>query len=315
MSFSQAVKVEILKNFEGDGCCSLSFLSSVFHTAGVLGFSKEGMKLSLSTESLALYEFIAELLLKRYNLEVRKKRKKVLDGTKKSLHTLTVSGENAKEILFDCGILKIGSEGSTEINPGLDEYLVENECCKRSYIAGAFCGCGYAYVSKEGEKSNTVHIEFVLSSGILAEELLTLFQSFSMTPKLTVRGESTILYFKDAGQASDFLALLGASRAVLTLSEVVIEREMSNNENRRNNCILANVDKSFDAAIRQIEAIEIIDKTVGLKELPKRLKETAEMRLEFKSESLEELAARLNLTKSGINHRMRKILDIAAKMQ
>ncbi len=306
MTFSQSVKNQIIRAFSGDACCSLSFLSAYTHTAGWLSLSDGNMRLTLPAGSGAVRQMLVRLLHSRYGLS------KQGGADSRGSRSLKLEGAQAKALLSDGGILTRGEDGCFALAPGLDPYLTENECCKRSYIAGAFCGSGYAGLSERGE-GNSVHVEFAVKSAQLAEDISKLLAEFSVPSKLSARGENHLVYIKDSRAAADFFALLGATRALLKLSEVVVEREASNLENRKNNCYIANVDKTVDAAIKQVEAITKLDADGRLQSLPPRLREAAELRLAHKTDSIDELAERAGISKSGMNNRLRRLAAIAAQ--
>ena len=306
-TFTQQIKAEALSHYEGNPCCGLAFLSAVLHTAGTLNFSDKGMVFSLSTESAECFAFTRSLLENLGAVTVERPPRK---GRRRRLFTFTMEAADTRTVLREVGILTDGEEGLT-LNPGVDPYLIENDCCLRNYVLGAFCGCGYAFLPKT---AGSAHIEFVLKSGLLAGQLSDILAGFGISARLTGRGESAVLYIKDSRSVSDLLALLGASRAVLKFSEVLVYKEASNSVNRRNNCMLANMDKSFDASIRQIEAIRTLEETGELAALPETLQEAARLRREYPSEGLEELAERAGISKSGMNHRMRKLTERASRL-
>ena len=307
-TFTQQIKAEALKAYEGNPCCGLAFLSASLHTAGTLNFSDKGMVFSLSTESEECFSFIRALLKNMGAETVERPPRK---GRRRRLFTFTMNAADTRAVLREVGILTEGEEG-LGLNPGVDPYLIENDCCLKNYVLGAFCGCGYAFLPQG--RGGSAHIEFVLKSGVLAGQLAAILDGFGVSARLTARGESAVLYIKDSRSVSDLLALLGASRAVLKFSEVLVYKEASNSVNRRNNCMLANMDKSFDAAIRQIEAIRALEQAGALSALPETLQEAVRLRKEFPSEGLEELAARAGISKSGMNHRMRKLSELAARL-
>ena len=120
-----------------------------------------------------------------------------------------------------------------------------------------------------------------------------------------------MVYLKSSDEISDLLATMGASNAVLKLAEITVEKEVSNNENRRLNCEVSNLNKQTVAAVKQIVAARKIEEILGLDNIDLKLKETAKARIENKGMTMSELAAHLGVTKSCLNHRLRKIVEIA----
>ena len=203
---------------------------------------------------------------------------------------------------FTARTLRTGSAGGVAAAP---------PCCKKAYLTGAFLECGTVSLS------GVYHLEFVLPREAQADDIAAMLTSFGFLPKKAVRGASFVVYLKESEAISDLLALLGASGAVLRLQSVKVDREMNNRINRASNCDVYNIGKSVDAAARQTAAIELVRARGGLKQLPEKLRAAAEIRLRHPEESMEELRARFDppLSKSGINHRYQKILEIAEKIK
>ena len=309
MSFSGQVKSEIIGSLSGSDCCTMAFLSACLHTAGSLAFNEEGMQFILTTESAEVYRWTAEALHRIYGLpgpELERRRRRV--------YRYAVGGETARKLLFDLGILTLDAEGCVAVNAGSDSYLIENDCCRDSYVKGAFCGCGYAYVPGERSHGNSWHVELVMKSGTLAGELAEMIAQYDVFPKVFERNENYVVYVKDGESVLNFFEAMGAPHAAEKLQRVMDSREVSNILNRRNNCMIANMDKSFDASIRQIEAIRKLRESGELEKLSGKNRETAELRLKYPSDSLEELAGRVGISKSAMYHRLRKIQEICGKL-
>ena len=148
-------------------------------------------------------------------------------------------------------------------------------------------------------------------------DLCKLINSFGLNSKVIQRKNSFIIYIKEGEQIVDLLNIVGAHTSLLELENIRIMKEMRNNVNRLVNCETANLSKTVNAAVRQVESIKLIQSTIGLQRLPKNLKEVAELRLSYPDESLKELGEMLNppVGKSGINHRLRKIEKIAEEIR
>ena len=136
---------------------------------------------------------------------------------------------------------------------------------------------------------------------------------FEITSKLSSRKKIFVLYLKDSEAIKDLLALVGAEQSVLDLSDEMAKRDLRNTVNRQVNCINANINKTIEASLKQIQAINYINKKIGLDSLPEDLQEVAVLRLANPQESMDELLklSTIKLTKSGLNHRFRRILKIA----
>ena len=160
-------------------------------------------------------------------------------------------------------------------------------------------------------------MEFTSHSKEFLDELSHILATQNIFARLATRKHTFVLYLKDAGSISDLFALIGANNAVLILQNEMATREVRNAVNRQINCLSANISKTVGANAKQVEAIEIISSTRGLEALSEELEEVALLRLANTEESLQDLVklSGLKLTKSGINHRMRKILKIAEQLR
>ena len=207
------------------------------------------------------------------------------------------------------------------VNEGIDKYIVEQDCCKNSYVAALFAACGSVAFSplktldqKAGNRFG-YHLEFSLTSRRAADDLVCLLEEKDFRFKIAERKNVWAVYIKDSASICDMLAYMGADKAVLTLNNLLIEREIRNNANRQKNCITANIDKSVDASEKHIAAINKIRAREGMFDrLAPHLKEIAAARVENPFSTLDELADKLGLTKSCVNHRLRKITEIASRL-
>ena len=198
------------------------------------------------------------------------------------------------------------------INLSIDKYLVEEKCCKRAYVVGAFLGSGSVIIPQIQKKTGSgYHLEFVFSKYQTALDFSSLMSEEGFFPKLINRKENFVVYFKGCDEICELLFYLGATKCRFDLENVIIEKGLRNETNRRINCEMANIEKQVNAAQNQIHAINLIDETIGLEELPSNLVIVAKARLENSESSFGELAKILNLSKSCLNHRLRKIMEIA----
>jgi DNA-binding protein WhiA len=156
----------------------------------------------------------------------------------------------------------------------------------------------------------TYHLEFSLAAEN-ADKLARILESFNLHPKKTVRGGQSVVYIKEAEEISQVLSVMGATRSLMTFEQIRVEKSVANDINRRVNFEAANLHKTVDAALAQAEAIELIRESGA--DLPPKLAEVAALRVAFPDDTLAEIGARLNppVGKSGVNHRMRRILEMA----
>jgi hypothetical protein len=198
------------------------------------------------------------------------------------------------------------------INAGWDMRLLRKLCCRKAYLRGAFLGGGS--VSKpEGE----YHLELVTGNLDFAKTMMRVLKSFDLIAKLTDRKQDFVVYLKGGDEITSLLRVIGAHNALFTFENVRVVKDMRNKVNRLVNCETANLEKTVNAAVRQVENIHAIDRHLGLGRLPKTLRETAELRLEYPEATLQELVdlSGGRISKSGINHRMRKLEQIALSLE
>lgn len=199
------------------------------------------------------------------------------------------------------------------VNGETDGMLTQQSCCKRAYIRGAFLAGGSI-----SNPRKSYHFEIVCHSPEQAKQLQDMMNSFDMDAKIVERKKHYVVYLKEGAQIVDILNVMEAHVALMNLENVRILKEMRNTVNRKVNCETANISKTVNAAVKQLEDIIYIRDTVGLESLPENLREMAELRLEYPEAPLKELGTYLTppVGKSGVNHRLRKISLIAeAKRQ
>ncbi len=190
--------------------------------------------------------------------------------------------------------------------------MVQAVCCKRAYIRGAFITAG-----SMSDPGKSYHFEIVCDTRGEAEYLRTMVNSFDMDAKIVARKKTYVVYLKEGSQIVDVLNVMEAHVALLELENVRIVKEMRNSVNRKVNCETANINKTVSAAVRQMEDIKYIRDTVGFDKLPEGLKDVALTRLENPDATLKELGGLLKdpVGKSGVNHRLRKLSEIAVKLR
>lgn len=312
MSFSADIKSELSRIETGKKCCMLAEIAGFVRMCGTVKFSGGGrLDLKLTTENPA----IARLFMKRIKsyfgvgADLQIGQNTLMKNG--HVYELTIGSEaNAEQILRETGILRV-REGCNYFPDDISADLIKTKCCKKGYLRGAFMGAGTISNPEKG-----YHLELVCNSEPLANDLKRLINGFGLKSKIVNRKNYYIVYLKESEQISDFLALLGAHSHVLEFENVRIVKELRNKTNRIVNCENANLDKTVNSAAKQIDDIKLIEKKRGLAFLPDKLRETAKLRLENPEASLKELAEMSDppLKKSGINHRLKKIEEIARKL-
>ncbi|MBT2698122.1 DNA-binding protein WhiA [Bacillus sp. ISL-40] len=308
MSFASETKKE-LTNLEVKTCCIQAELSALIRMNGSLSFSNRKLVVDIQTENAAIARRIYTLLKKSYDVQVELLVRKKMRLKKNNVYIVRLSHQ-AKEILEDT---KIIGEGFTIIHD-ISPELVKKKCCKRSYLRGAFLAGG----SVNNPETSSYHLEIFSLYKEHNDSLCELMNTFGLNSKTLERKKGYITYLKEAEKITEFLNVAGAHNALLRFEDVRIVRDMRNSVNRLVNCETANLNKTIGASIRQVENIRYINATVGLQILPEKLREIAELRLNYTDVTLKELGEMVSggaISKSGINHRLRKIDAIAEKLR
>ncbi|MPQ42690.1 DNA-binding protein WhiA [Clostridium tarantellae] len=312
MSFSAKVKGEICRYIEMSKDEALSQLSAIMKVSGTLAFSGRQISFKITTENPASARLTFTLLKDYFDIHSKLMVKKSNSLKKNNIYMVVITEEmGVKELLKETGILR-EIDGIMSLDYGIDKELIDTDEKRRVYIRGAFIGGGSI-----SNPEKTYHLEFVTHSQEYAEELSKIINSFGLNSKVIQRKNSFIIYIKEGEQIVDLLNIIGAHSALLELENIRIMKEMRNNVNRLVNCETANLSKTVNAAVRQVESIKLIEREIGLARLPKNLREVAELRLNYPDESLKELGEMLEppVGKSGINHRLRKIEKIAEELR
>ena len=308
MSFSTETKNELSRIASDSLCCKKAELSGIAKMAGsiqIVGYKKINLKISTELNSIARKVF--KILKSNFNINTNIVVNKNQMLKRNNSYVLTVTSEMGSEnLLRELGILEPG-DGFYTVNK-VPENLLQNEECIRSFIRGAFIGGGS--ISDPGKN---YHMEFVTNNEDFAKSLKDLINKLGFNCKVVSRKNNFVVYLKESEQISDLLSIIGAHNALLSLQNTKIVKAMRNNVNRIVNCETANLSKTVNASVRQIENIKLIQDTIGISSLPENLQEIARIRLECEDMTLKELGEMLEppIGKSGVNHRLRKIEEIA----
>ena len=190
--------------------------------------------------------------------------------------------------------------------------VVQNVCCKRAFIRGAFLSAGSI-----SDPEKFYHFEITCASMRKAKQLQGLMASFDIEARIVLRKRYFVVYVKEGNQIADLLQIIEAPVALMELENIRIVKEMRNSVNRQVNCETANINKTVSAAVKQMEDIRYIQDTIGLESLPENLQEMARVRLERPEATLKELGEALEppVGKSGVNHRLRKLSLMAEDLR
>ncbi|MEA4845621.1 MAG: DNA-binding protein WhiA [Clostridiaceae bacterium] len=313
MTFSSITKNEISRIAVTNRCCQLALLSALIKMTGTVqihGVNRIGLR--LSTENASIARMLFSLLKNCFEINTRVVVRKNRHLKKNNNYTLYIDSDmGSHEILKMTGILQ-ESDNGLRLYHKLPHYLIKKACCRKAYLRGVFLGGGSI-----SDPEKTYHLELVTNNEDFAEDIKELMNYYQLGAKVVVRKGNYVVYIKEGEHIVKFLNIVGAHNALLNLENIRIYKEMRNNVNRIVNCETANLDKTLNAALRQINNIEYIRDTIGLDKLPEGLAEIAELRLEYRDATLKELGEMMSppVGKSGINHRLRKLDQIAENLK
>ncbi|MFQ7242303.1 DNA-binding protein WhiA [Agathobaculum sp.] len=295
MSFSTEVKNELCRVSMQRVCCTRAeAYGALLHASA---FSHKEIR--LNTENAAVARRLQALLQRAFFVVCEPQRV----GQK---HQLIITGAEQIGRIFDA----LGYDRKSHITYHLNRNVLEEDCCIASFLRGAFLMAGT--VAGPDKKS---HLELKTARQSLAGEETSLLLDLGLSPKQMRRASAHILYFKDGTSVEDFLTRIGAPRAAMELMEAKVEKNIRNTINRQVNCETANLVKAADASARQIAAIRAVLDAHGEEGFPENLRETVRLRLEYPTDSLAELAQRFDppISKPGLSHRLKKIIELASK--
>ncbi len=287
MSFSGEVKEELAKHISSARHCQIAELAAIINFCGQYGRDEKGnYTIGFQTENEAVVRKGFTLLKKTYNIE-------------------------ADSVLNEAdmqGILqKVGN-----LEEPVSRLLIKNACCKRAFLRGAFLSIGSMSDPLKG-----YHLEFDCTDERKARQLQEVMEAFDIESKIILRKKYYVVYLKEGSGIVDLLNVCEAPVSLMNLENLRILKEMRNSVNRRVNCETANIAKTVNAAARQVEDIEFLRVHYGFQNLPEALREMAEIRLENPDAPLKELGEYFHppIGKSGVNHRLRKLSQLAEKVR
>lgn len=300
MTFSARVKRAVSQRPEQRTCCAKAQFYGALLFCG--GFSKAGVTVTTEHEEYARW-LCAQL--EHFCRIVTACRPILRRGRK--LWEVTVQKAEDLEKLFAF----LPQSARSAISLRVDGEFIKKECCQKAFLRGAFLSCGSI-----SDPQKDYHLEFATSHLLLSEDLSALLRRFHLDPKRTIRQNRYVIYLKRSEQLEDFLNLIGVTSLALELMELKVMREVRNHINRTVNFEAANITKTAEAALSQRRAIEKIAAARGLESLPEGLREVARIRLLEEGLSLAELGARLSppISRSGVNHRLQKLIDLAKEL-
>lgn len=297
MSFSSDLKEELLHIQPENPCCLLA------ESYGLMLFGRafSGKELSISTENEAVaekYSYLAERLCLHKVLPQKPSAKKY-----------KVSVENAEDRLRI--LAAFGCNGSERVRR-LNWANITDDCCVGAFLRGAFLACGTV-----NSPEKNYHLEFVVPHYNLSLDLKKFLENNDFSPKSVRRGGLYVLYFKKTEEIQNLLGIMGAARFVMEFIDVIVYKDIRNNVNRRLNFESANLNKTVNAAVQQIELIEKLKSTALFAELPKEYRQIALLRLQNPDYSLQQIGEEMKppMSRSGVNYRLKKLCELAQKAE
>ncbi|MGN0342435.1 MAG: DNA-binding protein WhiA [Roseburia sp.] len=304
MSFSSEVKEELEKQIGKSRHCQLAELAALFGYCGRLVPGNSGYCFELATEHAGLAKKCYTLIKKAF-------------GFSPELATeggcvLRISNQEELSRILEALKFKSPDGMLHPLRGPVNGLLLQKSCCMRAFVRGCYLAAG-----SMSDPNKAYHFEVVCATMEQAMQLRNIMRGYDTDAKIVERKNHYVVYLKEGAQIVDMLNVMEAHVALMNLENVRIIKEMRNSVNRKVNCETANINKTVTAAVRQIEDIVYIRDRIGLEKLPANLKEIAQVRLEYPEAPLKELGELLDppVGKSGVNHRLRKIGEIADKLR
>ncbi len=308
MSFSSNVKDELCRLPLGKNCCMLSELTALYRTSGSLSFHGMGrVQVQYRTENAALARRIFRLLRARLGITPRLHyvQHARLGGQRTCV--LTVGDEDSKKLMLELNMTEQDEDGTIHYRRTTVRHPMTRQCCRKAYLRAAYLGSG---TMSNPEKE--YHFEITAGDQSQVRELSRLLQKSDLPVNTYQRKGETVVYLKSAQQISDAMAMMGATNSVFAMEDIRIRKQARGAANRAINCDEHNFQRMLDAADAQVEGIRRYVIVKGMRSLPPALQEIAQKRLDNADLSLVELGQLFEppLTKSAVNHRMRRLMDI-----
>lgn len=317
MSFSKNVKDEIIKK-NVHKAETKSLVQGLFLSSGSLVISGGRLSFLVSNESENVILYLKQKLIELYG-DIEIDVVQIVKSFKnKERYELSVQEDFNDLILRDLGIISENADGETNFSDVCDKSFVKTHETMQAFLTGVFLGSGSLSVPTESAEKRKYgyHLEIVMTSKEQVDLIAEILSNFDIFPKIVERNELFVLYLKNSELICDMLQLLGASKTLLDLMSQKVSRDVNNNANRQVNCISANIDKAVNAALKQMKAIEVIQNTIGIENLPDTLAEAALARIANPEGSLKELLVAIDnkISKGALAQRFDKIIKLSEEL-
>ena len=307
-SFAAKVKAELIRLPLGKACCMLSEISALTMTSGHLAFRGGGwISISYRLDDAGTARRLLLLLKKRLNVNPTLHFTQTARMGGRKTCVLSLTGEDAHTLLNALHMTETDEDGQMHLKRMAPRHPMTRQCCRRAFLRGAFLGAGTMTSPEKG-----YHFEWKAEDDQLPRTLEKLLEKCDLPYRSYERKGTQVIYLKGAQHIADMLALMGAGQSVLEMETIRVGKQVKAAATRAANCDEHNGDKMMEAAQRQAEAIRKISLKQGLFTLPPALREIARLRLDNPEMSLKELGEMMDppVGKSGVNHRMRRLMEI-----
>ncbi|MBQ4154666.1 MAG: DNA-binding protein WhiA [Clostridia bacterium] len=299
MSFATDIKAELCK-IEASTCCKIA------ECYGILLFGRAFSvhNMIVATECEDVVTRLSFLLGRCYGIQPNIS----VGGNCRDYFTATLQEKNKIKEIYN----SFGYYGFKDGDLIIKSHNFEDDCCKSAFLRGVFLSCGTVSDPVKGYRA-----EFSVSDQNLSKELYFLTLEMGLSPHLSVRGNNLVVYFTGNENVSDFLTFIGAGAYTLKIADITVYKDMRNRLNRITNCETANISKTVNAAVNQCLAIRKLKEKKQFAKLSEELQKVAELRLKYDQASLQELVELYDgeITKSGLNHRLKRLVTLAENIE
>ena len=312
MSFSGKVREELAGNISSARHCRIAELAAFIGMCGTIAVNSfDQYSIKIHSENFLVARKVFTLIEKTFNIKVDVSIRRNIKRQNATYSVVVRQHEDAVRILQAVKMIGGNADYISDIRP-FSPLVLQQTCCRRAFLRGAFQASG-----SMSDPSKSYHFEIVCDSQAAAGQIQESMDGFGLDAKIVQRKKAYVVYLKEGSRIVDVLNVMEAHIALMELENVRILKEMRNTVNRKVNCETANINKTVSAAVKQVEDITYLRDTVGFEHLPDNLAEAALARLEHPDATLKELGETLDppVGKSGINHRLRRLSEMAEKVK
>ena len=312
MSFSGKVREELAGNISTARHCRIAELAAFIGMCGTIAVNSfDQYSIKIHSENFLVARKVFTLIEKTFNIKVDVSIRRNIKRQNATYSVVVRRHEDAVRILQAVKMAGGNADYISDLRP-FSPLVLQQTCCRRAFLRGAFQASG-----SMSDPSKSYHFEIVCDSQAAAGQIQEIMDGFGLDAKIVQRKKAYVVYLKEGSRIVDVLNVMEAHVALMELENVRILKEMRNTVNRKVNCETANINKTVSAAVKQVEDITYLRDTVGFEHLPDNLAEAALARLEHPDATLKELGETLDppVGKSGINHRLRRLSEMAEKVR